>query len=59
MFEFSDKDIDSALSGSYDCISEDGEQEYGFILTVNGTEVLLTDSEVDYIRDQINKLKGE
>lgn len=60
MFQFEDKDIDSSLCGAYDDIhAGDGETEYGFILTVKSTEVLLTDSEVDYIRDQINKLKGE
>lgn len=57
MFEFEDKNIDSALCSAYDTFTVENECEYGFILTVKGTEVLLTESEVDYIRDQINKLK--
>lgn len=59
MFKFSDADIDSGMSAAYDAVVDGGEVEYGFILTVNGTEVLITDSEVDYIRDKINELKGE
>lgn len=57
MFQFSDKDIDSALCGSYDCIDDDGETEQGFILMVNDKEVLLTDSEIHYMMEEVKKLK--
>ena len=60
MFEFSDTDIDSEQSTAYDAYTDDeGVAEYGFILTVNGADVLLTESEIQYMQDQVNKLKGE
>lgn len=60
MFEFSDKDIDSEQSTAYDAYTEDENiAEYGFILTVNDADVILTESEIQYMQDQVNKLKGE
>lgn len=60
MFEFSDTDIDSEQSTVYDAYPDDGDiAEYGFILTVNDADVILTESEIQYMQDQINNLKGE
>lgn len=56
MFEFSDKDIDSTLCQPCDTVS--GEEECGFILTVRDVDIFLTESEIQYIQDQVNKIKG-
>ena len=62
MFEFDDVDILSSL-----CQAEvwtrkvDGEAEidFGYCLIVNNTEVVLTESELQYMMDEIAKVKGE
>lgn len=59
MFEFSDTDIDSPLCCSYYTFVGDDAVECGFLLTVKGTEVLLTDSELDYMIAEVKNLKGK
>ncbi len=60
MFQFSDEDICSEQSTAYDAYQDDEDiAEYGFILTVCDTDVILTESEIQYMQDQVNKIKGE
>ncbi len=57
-FEFYDEDIESGASYSTPFINQlDGVTEVGFILTIRGTEILLTEAELHYMQDEINKLK--
>lgn len=56
MFKFSDNDIDSKFCSAYDLLDKNQETEKGFILCVNDKEILLTQSEIDYMMTEINKL---
>ncbi len=57
-FKFYDEDIESNLSHATEVVNGlDDTTEVGFILTIRGTEILLTEAELHYMQDEINKLK--
>ncbi len=57
-FEFYDEDIESNLSHATEVINSlDNIKEVGFIITVRGIEILLTETDLQYMQDESNKLK--
>jgi hypothetical protein len=58
MFDFYDSDIQNEHCHAKTIISRDGEPEQAFMLFTEGKPLVLTESEIQYMMDEVNKLKG-
>lgn len=59
MFEFYDSDIQSEHCHAKMVVELDGEPSPAFLLFTEGKPIVLTKSEIEYMMDEVNKLKEE